>query len=33
MKTKFVIYLKNKNKAEKLLKIAEINMAKQPQIA
>jgi len=30
--TYFVKYLKNKAKREKLLKLAQINMAKQPQI-
>lgn len=33
MKVLFVTYLKKKNKKEKLLKVAEINMAKQSQIA
>ena len=33
MKTVFVTYLKIKNKKEKLLKVAQINMAKQSQIA
>jgi hypothetical protein len=33
MKPVFVTYLKKKNKKEKLLKIAQINMAKQSQIA
>ena len=29
----FVSYLKNKNKKESLLKAAQLNMAKQPQVA
>jgi hypothetical protein len=33
MKTYFVQYLKEKARKEKLLKIAQINMAKQPQVA
>jgi hypothetical protein len=33
MKSVFVSYLKGKNKKETLLKIAQINMAKQSQIA
>ena len=33
MKTVFVSYLKKKTKKEKLLKLAQINMAKQSQIA
>jgi hypothetical protein len=33
MKVCFVTYLKTKSKKEKLLKIAEINMAKKSQIA
>lgn len=33
MKPVFVSYLKGKNKKEVLLKVAQINMAKQSQIA
>ena len=33
MNTYFVRYLKKKEKKEKLLYIAQINMAKQPQVA
>jgi hypothetical protein len=33
MKTYFVTYLKRKNKKEKLLHAAQLNMAKQPQVA
>jgi hypothetical protein len=33
MNTYFVRYLKQKVKRENLLKIAQLNMAKQPQIA
>jgi hypothetical protein len=33
MKTVFVTYLKDKNKKEALLKVAQINMAKQSQVA
>lgn len=33
MKPVFVSYLKGKNKKEALLKVAQINMAKQSQIA
>lgn len=32
MNTFFVLYLKNKNKKEKLLKISQLNMAKKSQI-
>jgi hypothetical protein len=28
----FVSYLKNKNKKENLLKVAQLNMAKKPQV-
>ena len=33
MNTYFVRYLKQKVKRENLLKIAQLNMAKQPQVA
>jgi hypothetical protein len=33
MNTYFVHYLKEKVRREKLLKIAQINMAKKPQVA
>jgi hypothetical protein len=33
MNTYFVRYLKKKDKKEKLLHAAQINMAKQPQVA
>ena len=33
MNTYFVRYLKSKAKKEKLLKDAQLNMAKQPQVA
>jgi hypothetical protein len=33
MNTYFVQYLKRKDKKEKLLYIAQLNMAKQPQVA
>jgi hypothetical protein len=33
MNTYFVRYLKQKVKKENLLKIAQLNMAKQPQVA
>lgn len=33
MKKSFILYLKNKIKKEKLLKITKINMAKKPQVA
>jgi hypothetical protein len=33
MNTYFVSYLKKKDKREKLLHIAQLNMAKQPQVA
>ena len=33
MNTYFVRYLKKKAKKENLLKVAQLNMAKQPQIA
>jgi|688.fasta_scaffold542525_2 hypothetical protein len=33
MNTYFVRYLKNKARKETLLKVAQINMAKQPQVA
>jgi hypothetical protein len=33
MNTYFVRYLKTKAKKEKLLKAAQLNMAKQPQVA
>ena len=33
MNTYFVRYLKKKDKKEKLLYVAQLNMAKQPQVA
>jgi len=33
MNTYFVLYLKKKAKKEKFLHIAQLNMAKQPQVA
>ena len=33
MKTTFVQYLKNKAKKEKKLQIAQLNIAKRPQVA
>ena len=33
MNTYFVLYLKRKAKKEQLLKAAQLNMAKQPQVA